>query len=243
MEGLWPYLGNLHTFLPAPWVGVTLILVSMLCGMLVGFEREVRRKPAGLKTVALICIGSTIFTMASLLVGGEAGGDPGRIAAQVVTGIGFLGAGAIMRERGTIIGLTTGATIWTVAAVGVIVGAGYAAAGLVLSMIIVGLLLGVRIVEKRYADPCRFVRARVVYRPESGKTRLNILRVLDRYHVPDSAWRLGPAEGDYEAMEIRYCHFHREHRAFLPRLANVPGIVEIEMPPAPRQDEPPREDE
>ncbi len=141
METLRPYFGDLHAALSAPLAGAVLVVCSALCGTLVGLERQTRDKPAGMRTMMLICVGSTVFTMASLLVGGGFYTDRGRIAAQVVTGIGFLGAGAIIRDRGTVTGLTTGATIWCVAAVGVLIGAGHAAAGLALTLTVVGILV------------------------------------------------------------------------------------------------------
>ncbi len=101
---------------------------------MVGLERELSGKPAGLRTNILICLGATILTdlsvvIAQILPHNEA--DPGRIAAQIVTGIGFLGAGTIIRTRGAIHGLTSAATIWVVAAIGMLLGAGsfLAAAG------------------------------------------------------------------------------------------------------------------
>lgn len=100
------------------------MFVAVLLGTVVGLEREISEKPAGLKTNVLICLGSTVFTLYSLKFAG-AGMDPSRIAAQIVSGIGFLGAGAIMREGEQVTGLTTAATIWMVAAVGMGVGMGY----------------------------------------------------------------------------------------------------------------------
>lgn len=100
------------------------LLISIALGSVVGIEREISEKPAGLKTNVLICLGSTIFTLLSLKFTGPAI-DPARIAAQIVTGIGFLGAGAIMREGEQVTGLTTAATIWVVAAIGMGVGMGY----------------------------------------------------------------------------------------------------------------------
>ena len=101
------------------------LLTAALLGALLGFEREVRQKSAGLRTNILIAIGSALFTLMSYEMASEAaGGDPGRIAAQIVTGIGFLGAGAIMRTHAGVQGLTTAATVWVNAAVGVAAGGG-----------------------------------------------------------------------------------------------------------------------
>lgn len=105
---------------------VASLAVAAACGAILGVEREAQRKPAGLRTNMLIALGSALFTYSSLaLTGGERGGDPSRIAAQIVTGVGFLGAGTIMRQGGdSISGLTSAATVWVVAALGIVAGAG-----------------------------------------------------------------------------------------------------------------------
>ncbi|MBI4423779.1 MAG: MgtC/SapB family protein [Elusimicrobia bacterium] len=100
------------------------LLLSFTLGMVVGLEREISDKPAGLRTNVLICLGSTLFTLVSAKMSGPMT-DPTRIAAQVVSGIGFLGAGAIMREGEHVTGLTTAATIFVVAAIGMAVGFGF----------------------------------------------------------------------------------------------------------------------
>jgi len=97
------------------------VLLAAGLGAALGIEREVRQKPAGLRTNILIAIGAALFSIASQRAGA---GSNDRIAAQIVTGIGFLGAGTIMRGRGNVHGLTTAATIWVNAAVGVLAGYG-----------------------------------------------------------------------------------------------------------------------
>ncbi len=99
------------------------LITAALLGAALGFERELRQKDAGLRTNILIGVGSALFTLMSIEMAGPTG-DPGRIAAQIVTGIGFLGAGAIMRTDSGIQGLTTAATVWVNAAVGVAAGGG-----------------------------------------------------------------------------------------------------------------------
>jgi len=103
-------------------------------GAAIGFERELRQKPAGLRTNILIAVGSALFTVMSIVLARQ-GGTPDRIAAQVVTGIGFLGAGAILRHGTTIHGMTTAATIWVNAAVGMAAGAGQLAIATVATVV------------------------------------------------------------------------------------------------------------
>lgn len=99
------------------------IAVAMALGGLVGIERELNDKPAGFRTIILICVGACMFTILSVEIGGR-DVQSTRIAAQIVTGIGFLGAGAILRDRKSVFGLTTAATIWSVAAIGMAAGFG-----------------------------------------------------------------------------------------------------------------------
>jgi len=222
-----PYLGDLHRLLEPHLAGAILVLVSVLCGLMIGQERESKDKPAGLRTVTLICVGSTIFTLASILIAGGTGvADPGRIAAQVVTGIGFLGAGAIIREHGTVVGLTTAATIWAVSAIGVVIGAGYAAGGIALSIVVLVTLRGAQIIEQWTAGPCRHASYTVRYRAAGGKTHLKVLRMLDGFRVPDANWSVSQ-EGEFETMHIRCCTAHRGHRAVLTALADLPDVVDI----------------
>lgn len=118
------------------------LLLAVVLGGAVGLEREIKGKPAGLRTNILICVGAALFTQISIDVG-QGSGDPGRIAAQIVTGVGFIGAGTILHSRGSISGLTSAATIWLVAAIGVAIGAGMlveAMGSTVLVLVVLGAL-------------------------------------------------------------------------------------------------------
>lgn len=103
------------------------MLLAVLLGGLIGLERQWHGNPAGLRTHILVCVGATIMTLTSVEIGlgvrGGMRGDPGHIAAQIVSGIGFLGAGAILRDGGTVRGLTSAASIWTTAGIGMTLGA------------------------------------------------------------------------------------------------------------------------
>ena len=145
------------------------LLTAALLGSILGFERELRQKSAGLRTNILIAIGSALFTLMSYELAAEAGGaDPGRVAAQIVTGIGFLGAGAIMRNNGGVQGLTTAATVWVNAAVGVAAGGGEYHLAFIATGITVAVLLVLQplegLIERRFAKPDRST-----HRPNSPK--------------------------------------------------------------------------
>ena len=105
-----------------PWEQILKLVVAVIIGGLVGIEREAYRKPAGVRTHMLVCLGATLFMVVSILA--FPGGDSIRIAAGVVTGIGFLGAGTIFKSKDTVKGLTTAASLWAVAGIGLAIGAG-----------------------------------------------------------------------------------------------------------------------
>ncbi len=128
------------------------LIAAILIGGGIGLERELKGKPAGLRTNILICMGSALLMDLSMNLAALHGGDPGRIAAQVVTGIGFLGAGTILHTRGQITGLTSAATIWVVAALGLTIGAGYFVEALGSTVTVMIVLVGLGWVERRYLN-------------------------------------------------------------------------------------------
>lgn len=123
------------------------LLLSLILGGIVGYEREAQQRPAGFRTHILVCVGSALVMLISAYGFGAVTGegvvnDPARIAAQVVTGVGFLGAGTILRHGSTVIGLTTAASLWIVSGIGLAVGIGfYAGALLATFMVLVSLIL------------------------------------------------------------------------------------------------------
>ena len=206
--------------------------MAFVCGAIVGFEREKGHKPAGLRTQILICLGSAIFTIASMSPPLE-GREPARIAAQIVTGVGFLGAGSILRDRNQIIGLTTAATIWTVSAIGIVVGAGYASVGVVLSLGVLLVLGAFRRLEALLGGRCNAAPLAIVYRPERGKIRPLIIGILDDFRVPHTIDEQTTRPDGLAELRIRHCDRHKEHRQFLAELAKMPAIEALETPAAP----------
>ena len=192
-----------------------------------GFERERGHKPAGLRTQILICVGSAIFTLISCS-SHLAGREPARIAAQIVTGVGFLGAGSILRDRHQISGLTTAATIWTVSAIGIVAGAGYVVAALALSVSVLVVLASFRQVEILLAGRCNAVNVLVVYRPEKGKTRALIAQTLDESHGHLRILQETERPDGLCEIQVSHCDRHRDHRAFLATLAAMPAVDALE---------------
>lgn len=131
------------------------LLVSFVLGSVIGIERQTRRQSAGMRTFALICMASTAAMLLSIWIPQSypdfLNGDPGRIAAQILTGIGFLGAGAIIQSRGSVHGLTTAASIWGMAIVGMCVGAGMYAPAIILTLLSLFVLLVLERIDKRRA--------------------------------------------------------------------------------------------
>ncbi|MEM2180418.1 MAG: MgtC/SapB family protein [Nitrososphaeria archaeon] len=124
--------------------GVIGLLMSIVFGAVIGLEREITHKPAGLRTHMLVCLGSCIFTIVSL----RFGMDPARVAAGIVTGIGFIGAGTIIAEQGKVVGITTAASLWVTAAIGLTIGIGEYLLSAV-SKLLVFLILTSKIIFKK----------------------------------------------------------------------------------------------
>jgi putative Mg2+ transporter-C (MgtC) family protein len=117
------------------------ILIALLCGGIIGFERELKDKPAGLRTNILVATGSCLFVIFAIKTAEIFSDDPGRIMGPIITGIGFLGAGTIIRARGSVRGLTSAATIWIVAGVGMSAGLGLFFLALAISILVLFILL------------------------------------------------------------------------------------------------------
>lgn len=205
---------------------LVLALFSVACGGILGGERQRREKPAGLRTLILVCLGAGTFTQVSVHLAAS-NGDVTRVAAQIVTGIGFLGAGAILRGRTGVTGMTTAATIWVTAAIGMVVGSGHPLAGL-------GLSFGVRVAlamaswwEHRMLGGSRPCRLRLEARTDGGKTRLLLDQVIAEFQIPERAPSWEELSGDQLALALEF-RLPRQHRAeFLAELAAVPGVVHI----------------
>ena len=160
------------------------LCLGFLAGAIIGFERSSRRQVAGFRTHILIATGATLLMLLSIYLPQQLStpgrlSDPGRIAAQVVSGIGFLGAGAIIRLGNNVRGLTTAASIWFVAAVGLAIGGGmFLVAGCAVVLGLITLIL-LRVFEKRVFPSARFKLLEVSYRDNSPNTKevLNIVKV------------------------------------------------------------------
>ena len=122
------------------------VLIATICGAIIGYDREVKQKVAGLRTNILICVGCAIFTASSFFISDNLSNiDPTRIIGQIITGIGFLGAGVIVKNDDKVVGVTTAAFIWVISAIGVLIGCGFLIMPIILSL---GLLIISKLFEK-----------------------------------------------------------------------------------------------
>ncbi len=203
---------------------------AILCGALIGIERERKGKPAGFRTNTLICFGSALYMMVSEFVLRSMGipsTDPTRIASQVVTGIGFLGAGTIIQSRGTITGLTSAATIWVVAGIGLMVGAGFPWIGFICTLLVLLTLVVLARVEPRLLGQCHFVECDIVYIDDGGRTRSDLAVLFSEHDVDFSKLETTRVDAKTSKIRLRYCDKHPAHHRFLSEIWRSPGIIEV----------------
>ncbi len=172
------------------------LLLAALCGALIGFEREQAQKSAGVRTHTLVAVGAGAFTITSVI--GFEGGDESRVAAQIVTGIGFLGAGAIFREGAFVQGLTTAAGLWVVASLGMAAGTGRPFLAVAGTTIALTVLYSMRFVDEAVARRKRQVRDRIeVHIEDTGRLEsiLKFTRRIDEDAEQVSFKRTGQGTG------------------------------------------------
>ncbi len=129
-----------------------MILTAVACGMLLGYERQRKGKPVGMLTSSLVALGSTLFVLSGPLLTSSGGsvGDPGRLPSMIVSGIGFIGAGAIMRSKFTVTGLASAATIWGLGSLGILIGSGHVLLALLAALMMFSLL---RLIPRNWSTP------------------------------------------------------------------------------------------
>lgn len=217
-------LESWHSWMSDPWLSVLSTLTAILAGMVVGFDREAKKKPAGIRTMSIVALGACAMTIVSRKIAEQGGGDPTRIAAQIVSGVGFLGAGAIIQSRSGVRGLTTSATIWGVAAVGMVCGAGYIGPGVGLAGLIRGSIFLTDFVEMAYAGPCKTNAYRLLFRDDDGKTRIFAEEILEEHNILAGQRQYFLTDSDLMQLEFVCCIKHKAHRSLLGELARIPGV-------------------
>jgi putative Mg2+ transporter-C (MgtC) family protein len=211
------------------------LVLAGVFGAAVGFERELREREAGLRTHLLVSLGSCLFTLASaygfhdfLVNGGNVvRADPTRIAAQIVSGIGFLGAGAIIRQGLSVRGLTTAATLWVVAAIGLSAGAGYYDAAAITTAVALFALWPLRIAAYKLIRRFRAEEGRLLVSLPSGTSPGTVIDEVERTGLRIRSLEIGH-EGDRRNVELDVqMQPGQRPPAVVARLADVEGVLEV----------------
>ncbi len=209
--------------------------MSLACGFILGFERERSNKPAGLRTLMLITAGSTLFMLVSLLLPlletwpeGTTRADPGRIAAQIVTGIGFLGAGSIIQSRGDVHGLTTAATIWVASAIGMLIGIGYMLWAGAVTLAVLGMLVLLDPVGAWIARRGR-KRTLTLIAPDDDLVLSQLEAIFRQHDVPSSRIHMQPCEGGGVRVEAELTR--RTPNALITLLGSVSRVENVRGAP------------
>jgi putative Mg2+ transporter-C (MgtC) family protein len=207
------------------------LALALLLSGLIGFEREAGGKPAGMRTHMLVCMGSTLFMLISMNAPGFFPGattvDPGRIAAQVVTGVGFLGAGTIIRAGGSVRGLTTAASIWAVSAIGLAVGVGYYMAAVVATALALAVLHLPDVVLGWTGINARSTGLRVVCAQGEGRLEL-IERTLKKRKGRVEFVDVG-RRGDELHISYRLAIEPKRIHDLVSALSNLEGVHQVTM--------------
>jgi len=207
-----------------PTIALKLVLAAVLGGI-IGIEREIRDKPAGLRTNILICVGSTLFMSISTKVAEMLGGDPTRIAAQIISGIGFLGAGAVLHSHGFVLGLTTAATIWVVAGVGMALGSGmYLVAVFTTGMSLITLYF-LSFIEDKIQGRKSYSYALVVTDLHQALASIN--NVLQENSVAAASFNFKKKAGHYRVW-FKLVVPRETNLKIIQRLSEIPEITQVE---------------
>jgi len=206
---------------------VRLMLAAFLGGI-IGLERELKRKPAGLRTNMFICFGSAMFTILSNELAGEWGiGDHTRIAAQIIPGIGFIGAGSILHDKGGVSGITTAATIFVVASIGMAAGGGLYLEAIFATMLIYLALNLLGLLERQFnLKPLR-MNYIIVSEKTADELVAEVNAVLEDQGKELQAMHLSKS-GENEKLVFRVDGTRNEHKELMNRLRQSPGLSNLE---------------
>lgn len=204
-----------------PLVIALKLVIAMLCGGAIGLERELNRKPAGLRTNVLICFGAALYMIVSRHIsGGAAYTDPARLAAQVVAGIGFLGAGVILQARGSVTGLTTAATIFVVGAVGIAVGEGMIWLAIFSTIVILLVLVLLRWLEHAAIGRRRLFRY-ALETNHSVEVLEKLIELLDQDRLHLESYEIKEVSTDKHEMKFSVVASLEANRRLAKRLQDI----------------------
>lgn len=210
------------------------LLLALFCGGLIGLERELKSKAAGIKTNMLICVGSMLYTAISVLMAASEDqigvtGDPTRITAQIVSGIGFIGGGAILQSKGNVVGMTTAATIWLVAAIGAWIGVGQLEIALAVTMLILLVLVTVTFFEGRFLGKRQLFKITIHLREKTDEiTRTALESLLSSNELTLEDYRESVNNTQPE-VRVVYLGRANDHSRLLLELWKIPGILDVKQ--------------
>ena len=205
------------------------LIMSAFLGICIGIERERKGQPAGLRTNTILAIGSTLAMVLSINLAGKTF-DPTRMAAQVISGIGFLGAGAILRYGMNVKGLTTAATLWTMAIVGMAVGAGYYLVSIVTTAVLLLTLVGLNIVERKFIKQTTTINVNI-----AAKFRKNLTNDIEKVILQKSrsivskSYTMDNETGSMDAVLAIRTTSDEDIEFLLEILAQLKGVRKVEI--------------
>jgi putative Mg2+ transporter-C (MgtC) family protein len=202
------------------------LLLAAVLGGIVGLERELNHKPAGIRTNMLICLGSALFTLISYEMASNVGGDHTRIAAQIIPGIGFIGAGVVIRERGTIVGITSAATLFVVASVGMAVGAGLYVTGIFSTLLLLTLLVVVGNVEQRTGLQLQLLNFRITTSSPDSDAMERVRQIVESAGIRTRRWHTFKTD-DGLLVEFEVEITLAQERDLVTRLGALKARVEV----------------
>lgn len=201
------------------------LLLAALLGGVIGIEREYHHRPSGVRTNLLICFGAALFTFLSAVVAGDGSTNKGQIASNIVQGIGFLGAGLILRNRDRVSGLTSAATVWAVASIGMACGAGLYIPAVFSTVMVLIALEGVGLLERK-ANLKLYSVIYEVRGSDSAKMLMAVLKAMDNVHR-----RLMGLEqeclGTIHRASFSVVTSHKDHEKLLSMMSADPAIGEV----------------
>jgi putative Mg2+ transporter-C (MgtC) family protein len=214
---------------------VRLVLAAVLGGI-IGLERELKRKPAGLRTNMFICFGSAMFTILSTELAGSFGiGDHTRIAAQIIPGIGFIGAGSILHDKGGVSGITTAATIFVVASIGMAAGGGLYLVAIFSTMLIYLALHLLGILERQLNLKPLTMNYTIVSDKTANDLVAEVNSIMEDQGKEMQAMHLSRS-GENEKLVFRVEGTRHEHKQLMDRLRQASDVSHLETTPGPDRD-------
>ncbi|MGZ3651932.1 MAG: MgtC/SapB family protein [Bdellovibrionota bacterium] len=207
------------------------VALSILCGGAIGLERELKHKPAGLRTNILICLGSALFTLLSVMMASSAPGEPGdptRVAAQIVSGIGFLGGGMILQSGGSVSGLTSAATVWVVAAIGMCIGLGYPITAAIFTVTVFVTLYFLSKVDRKIFGKMHCYETWIHLKSMDSNARAEIMETFQQGDLELTRLSVDERDDRYQIL-ARYFSSEVRHLRIQAALWSVPAVDRIDV--------------